>query len=188
MRSLRESGVTGLADQTNLLALNAAIEAARAGDAGRGFAVVADEVRKLAERSQRRRRIADLIGEIQADTVRAVRVVEETSGRTEAGTAVVGAARAAFLEIDHAVRTVAGQIHEIAAATSEVANVAVQTVRPPSRCRRQPRRPRRARRSWPRAPAARRHGGDVEQLVSGSGRPSSAAGRRGGGRPQGRRR
>ena len=120
--------ITGLADQTNLLALNAAIEAARAGEQGRGFAVVAEEVRKLAEQSHAAaRRIADLIGEIQADTVRAVRVVEETSGRTEAGTAVVGAARAAFLEIDHAVRTVTGQIHEIAAATSEVANVAVQT-------------------------------------------------------------
>jgi methyl-accepting chemotaxis protein len=120
--------ITGLADQTNLLALNAAIEAARAGEQGRGFAVVAEEVRRLAEQSHAAaRRIADLIGEIQADTARAVRVVGETSGRTEAGTAVVGMARAAFLEIDQAVRTVTGQIHEIAAATSEVAEVAGQT-------------------------------------------------------------
>jgi methyl-accepting chemotaxis protein len=120
--------ITGLADQTNLLALNAAIEAARAGDQGRGFAVVAEEVRKLAEQSHAAAgRIADLIAEIQSDTDRVVGVVEETSGRTEHGTAIVGTARDAFAAIDDAVRTVTSQIHEIAAATSDVASVADQT-------------------------------------------------------------
>jgi methyl-accepting chemotaxis protein len=119
--------ITGLADQTNLLALNAAIEAARAGEQGRGFAVVAEEVRKLAEQSHTAAgRIADLIGEIQAETGRVVRVVEETSGRTEEGTAVVGSARDAFLAIDEAVRVVTERIHEIAVATGEVAGVAEQ--------------------------------------------------------------
>jgi methyl-accepting chemotaxis protein len=120
--------ITGLADQTNLLALNAAIEAARAGEQGRGFAVVAEEVRKLAEQSHTAAgRIADLIGEIQAETSRVVTVVEETSGRTEDGTAVVGSTRDAFLAIDEAVRQVTSRIHEIAAATAEVAGVAGQT-------------------------------------------------------------
>ena len=119
--------ITGLADQTNLLALNAAIEAARAGEQGRGFAVVAEEVRKLAEQSHTAAgRIADLVGEIQADTSRVVTVVEATSERTEDGNAVVSSTRDAFLAIDEAVRLVSGRIHEIAAATTEVAGVAGQ--------------------------------------------------------------
>jgi methyl-accepting chemotaxis protein len=119
--------ITGLADQTNLLALNAAIEAARAGEQGRGFAVVAEEVRKLAEQSHDAAgRIADLIGEIQAETTRVVSVVEATSGRTEDGNAVVGSTRDAFVAIDEAVRRVTSRIREIAAATTEVAGLAGQ--------------------------------------------------------------
>ena len=89
--------ITGIAEQTNLLALNAAIEAARAGEQGRGFAVVAEEVRKLAEESQSPpASIAGLIEEIQAETAKAVEVVEDGARRTEEGAATVEQAREAF--------------------------------------------------------------------------------------------
>ena len=113
--------ITGIAEQTNLLALNAAIEAARAGEQGRGFAVVAEEVRKLAEESQQAAAsIAELIGEIQVETRKAVTVVEDGGRRTEEGTATVERVREAFERIESSVGDMTGRIEEIAAAARQV--------------------------------------------------------------------
>jgi methyl-accepting chemotaxis protein len=113
--------ITGIAEQTNLLALNAAIEAARAGEQGRGFAVVAEEVRKLAEESQQAAAsIAELIGQIQSETGRAVEVVELGGARTDEGTKTVQQARDAFERINGQVEEMGTRVGEIAAAVEQL--------------------------------------------------------------------
>jgi methyl-accepting chemotaxis protein len=119
--------ITGIAEQTNLLALNAAIEAARAGEQGRGFAVVAEEVRKLAEESQSAAAsIAELIGEIQAETGRAVEVVELGGARTDEGTRTVQQARDAFERINGQVEEMSARVGEIAAAVEQLSGTSAR--------------------------------------------------------------
>ncbi len=121
--------IAGIAGQTNLLALNAAIEAARAGEQGRGFAVVAEEVRKLAEQSQEAAgKIAELIGEIQGETDKAVVAMSNGTREAKAGAEVVNAAGAAFREIAGLVTQVSGQIREISAAMQQMASGSQQIV------------------------------------------------------------
>lgn len=114
--------IAGIAGQTNLLALNAAIEAARAGEQGRGFAVVAEEVRKLAEQSQEAAgKIAELIGEIQADTDKAVVAMNDGTREVKTGAEVVSAAGGAFREIVGLVTQVSGQVKDISSAMQQMA-------------------------------------------------------------------
>jgi methyl-accepting chemotaxis protein-1 (serine sensor receptor) len=98
--------IDGIAFQTNILALNAAVEAARAGEQGRGFAVVASEVRSLAGRS------ADAAKEIK-------RLITESVGRVDQGTALVDQAGTTMQEIVTSIRRVTDIMGEISAASSE---------------------------------------------------------------------
>ncbi|WP_215828324.1 methyl-accepting chemotaxis protein [Pelorhabdus rhamnosifermentans] len=121
--------ISGIAGQTNLLALNAAIEAARAGEQGKGFAVVAEEVRKLAEQSQEAaQKIAELIGEIQGETDKAVVAMNEGTQEVQTGTEVVNDAGIAFKEIMNVVGQVSDQVKEISAAIQQMATGSQQIV------------------------------------------------------------
>ena len=121
--------ISGIAGQTNLLALNAAIEAARAGEQGRGFAVVAEEVRKLAEQSQKAaKHIANLIGEIQNDTGKAVIAMNDGTHEVMIGADVVTSAGKSFDDIGKLIMEVSTEVHQISAASQQMASGSQQIV------------------------------------------------------------
>jgi methyl-accepting chemotaxis protein len=98
--------IDGIAFQTNILALNAAVEAARAGEQGRGFAVVASEVRNLAQRS------GAAAKEIKG-------LIDDSVGKVDMGSALVGEAGKTMAEIVGSVKRVTDIIGEITAASQE---------------------------------------------------------------------
>ncbi|WP_170145275.1 methyl-accepting chemotaxis protein [Ammoniphilus oxalaticus] len=106
--------ITQIANQTNLLALNAAIEAARAGEHGRGFAVVADEVKKLAEQSgEAAGEISELINEIQAESMKAVKSMDQGTKVVQDGISHVFETGSAFDEIVNAIEIILAQSKEV---------------------------------------------------------------------------
>ncbi|UQZ36233.1 hypothetical protein C2I18_23535 [Paenibacillus sp. PK3_47] len=113
--------IKGITSQTNMLALNATIEAARAGEQGRGFAVVADQVRRLAEQSgESANLIAAMAAGIQADTDHAVKVMKNSMGEVQSGTAIIEHAGRSFREIRASIDTLAGQVYEVSGAVEEI--------------------------------------------------------------------
>ena len=122
--------MTDIAEQTHLLSLNAEIEAAHAGEHGRGFAVVADEVRKLAEQSAKHAsEIAQLIGEVQREALRAVLCMNNGMEVVREGLERVHETGQVFDEIAGTVGDMSSRFQEVSDIVNQVRTEACNIVR-----------------------------------------------------------
>ena len=109
-----------IALQTNVLAVNASIEAARAGEEGMGFTVVADEVQSLATRSAKTATdIEKLVLEIQGETNKVIKVMEQNSQEIMAGSELMKETRFSLQEITKASTEIDVLVEDIAKVAME---------------------------------------------------------------------
>lgn len=114
--------IGGFAKRTNLLALNAGIEAARVGDQGLAFNVLAQEIRKLAmESGNAAQHIAELVGNIQDETRRAVAIMHEGSEGVTRGATIIHEAGDAFERVVSSIRHTDDEIRQIREAAEQLA-------------------------------------------------------------------
>ena len=122
--------ITGISEQTNLLSLNAAIEAARAGDAGRGFAVVAEEIRKLAMGTKEATGLIEqIVSKIQAQTEKAVNVVQESGNIFEEQNKIVIETNSAFNDMAQCIQKIIQQIEDVNIRMQDIENQKEESVK-----------------------------------------------------------